>query len=177
MNEQIYYTLIIMTVIVTVSYLNKGSAKAIAFNKEQYLLRVNKLYFYIGLFTILTSFVFAIVPPLVDPPDTAMLVAIFFMLLVFGGLGIKLILLYRNHYLLFDEEFVQVRDQKGVVTSTDWDKLQTASFNTFSGYLILSTITGSKLKVHQHLVGISKFMEGLEAKKGWTSSELRFPVK
>jgi hypothetical protein len=99
------------------------------------------------------------------------------MLGIFGGLGVKLILLYLNHYLLFDDQFIQVRNAKGVVTSIDWDKLQTASFNSFSGYFVLSTKTGSKLKVHQHLVGLNKFIELLEVKKGWTYSDLKFPKK
>ncbi|GAB4092006.1 hypothetical protein [Flaviaesturariibacter terrae] len=172
----IFYVIVGVAVSASLHYLNKTSAKQPEPGDDgKYLLRMNKLYHYVGLVGIVIAFVFAVVPPIADEPDLTMLVLILLMLLLFGGLGVHSFLLYRNHFLQFDDQVIRVRNPRGAARSVDWDSLQRATFQPFSGYLVLTTTDGSKLKIHQHLVGVQRFVTLLQAKKGWTAGEMRLP--
>jgi len=165
-------------VTLSLAYLNKATAKPpIANGQGQYLLRMHKLYNYVGILAVLLACVFVIVPPLVETMDIAMAIMAIAMLLIFGGLGTLCLIYYRNHYLLFDENIIEVRNPKGQIRTISWHDIERASFNSFTGFLILTDRNGGKLKIHQHLVSLGKFVALLEDKTGWTSKDIKLPVK
>jgi hypothetical protein len=174
----IFYAAIVLTVALTLRYLHKSTSKSISTDdKGQFSIRMHKLYNIVGIISIVLCLVITIGPILAGESDIGIYIMTFFMFLLFGGLGLLCILYYRNHNVLFDTTSITVQSPFGKLKSTSWQKLAKASFNPTSGMLILTDSDGQKLKIHQHLVGLNKFIRMLEIKTGWTSKELKLPVK
>lgn len=177
LEKFIFYVLTGLCISLALSYLNKATGKKVTANQQgEYLLRMHKFYYVLGVISVIIGTVFLVVPPLVDDVDIVMLIVIFFMLLIFGGLGLLCLLYYKNHYLLFDSNRIEVRSHIGKTSSIHWDDIKRAQFNAFSGLLILTTYSGGKLKIHQHLVGLVQFVNQLEERKGWTPQDLKLPI-
>jgi hypothetical protein len=116
-------------------------------------------------------------PILTDKPDAAMFVMMFLMFLIFIGLGLLCVLFYRNHYLRFDNSTIEVRSAFAKTKIINWEEIKSVSFNPSSGLITLKNQNGQKIKVHQHLIGLGRFISYLETKTGWTAKKLKLPVK
>lgn len=166
------------TVAATLSYLNKATGKHVDSNENgEFLLRMNKLYNIVGYVGLGTGVIVTVGPFLTDKPDFAMYVMIFLMFLIFIGLGLLSVLFYRNHYLRFDNSKIEVRSPFAKTRTIKWDEMKSASFNPGSGFLTLKDKNGQKIKVHQHIVGLGRFVSYLESKTDWTAKKLKLPVK
>lgn len=157
--------------------MNRATGKIVKPNGiDQYFLRMNKFYIIAGYIAMCICLVFIIGFIIALEFELAVFVMVFFIVLILGGLGLLGVLLYRNHYLLFSSTKIEVRSVFGKTKITTWNKIKNVSFSQNSG-LITITDDGQKLKVHQHLVGLSKFVAYMEDKTEWTAERLKLPVK
>lgn len=177
-DNSIFYGLIAISVTLTLSYLSKATSKEVVSNEEgQYLLRMHKLYYIVGIIALVFGAIFVVSPLIVDHPDLTLYIIIFLMLLLFGGLGLLSVLYFRRHYVLFDDTKVEVSSPFGGTKSLLWNEIAKANFNPSSGLLTLTSKTGDKAKVHYHLVGFPRFVEQLENKTIWTAKQLKLPIQ
>lgn len=177
-DNLIFYSLVALSVTLTLSYLSKATSRDIVSNEQgQYLIRMHKLYYIVGIIALVFSVVFIVSPLIVDDPDLSLYIIIFCMLLLFGGLGILSVLYFRRHYVLFDSTKVEVSSPFGGTKNLFWSEITKAKFNPSSGLLTLTNKNGDKAKVHYHLVGFPRFVEQLEKKTSWTAKQLKLPVR
>jgi len=177
-GNSIFYGLVALAVTLTLSYLAKATSKEVVSNEQgQYLLRMHKLYYIVGIIALAFAAVFIISPLIVDDPDLGLYITIFCMLLLFGGLGLLCVLYFRRHFVLFDDTNVEVSSPFGKKKNLLWNEISRAKFNPSTGLLTLTSNTGDKVKVHYHLVGFPKFVEQFESKTTWTAKQLKLPIK
>ena len=177
LSDIISYACVALLTGIFLKYLNRATGKIVKPNGiDQYFLRMNKFYNIAGYIAMCICLVFIIGSIITLEFELAVFVMVFFIVIIFGGLGLLGVLLYRNHYLLFSSTKIEVRSVFGKTKITTWNKIQNVSFSQNSG-LITITDDGQKLKVHQHLVGLSKFVAYLEDKTEWTVERLKLPVK
>ncbi len=177
LSDIISYACVALLTGIFLKYLNRATGKIVKPNGiDQYFLRMNKFYNIAGYIAMCICLVFIIGSIITLEFELAVFVMVFFIVIIFGGLGLLGILLYRNHYLLFSSTKIEVRSVFGKTKITTWNKIQNVSFSQNSG-LITITDDGQKLKVHQHLVGLSKFVAYMEDKTEWTAERLKLPVK
>ena len=177
LSDIISYACVALLTGIFLKYLNRATGKIVKPNGiNQYFLRMNKFYNIAGYIAMCICLVFIIGSIITLEFELAVFVMVFFIVIIFGGLGLLGILLYRNHYLLFSSTKIEVRSVFGKTKITTWNKIQNVSFSQNSG-LITITDDGQKLKVHQHLVGLSKFVAYMEDKTEWTAERLKLPVK
>lgn len=173
----LFYSLTTLTVSWVLTYLNKATTKeAVANERGTFLLRMHKLYYYLGILSLLIAVVFIIVPPFVDNMDLPMISVMFIVLVIFGGIGLMCVLYFKNHYLAFNDFQVEVSNQFGKVKTVLWADFIKVKFNPTLGLLVLTSKTGEKVKIHQHLVGLTQFVKLLEAKRGWAANDIKFPI-
>ncbi len=177
LSDIISYACVALLTGIFLKYLNRATGKIVKPNGiDQYFLRMNKFYNIAGYIAMCICLVFIIGSIITLEFELAVFVMVFFIVIIFGGLGLLGVLLYRNHYLLFSSTKIEVRSVFGKTKITTWNKIQNVSFSQNSG-LITITDDGQKLKVHQHLVGLSKFVAYMEDKTEWTAERLKLPVK
>ena len=177
-DNSIFYSLVALSVTLTLIYLSKATSKEIVSNEQgQYLLRMHKFYYIVGAIGLVFGAIFIVSPLIVDDPDLTFYIIVFLMLLLFGGLGLLSVLYFRRHYVLFDETKVEVRSPFGGTKNLLWNEIAKAKFNPSSGLLTLTSKTGDRVMVHYHLVGFPRFVEQLENKTTWTAKQLKLPIR
>ena len=177
-GNSFFYAIVGMTVAATLSYLNKATGKHVDSNeKGEFLLKMHKLYKIVGYVSLVIGLIVTIGPILTDKPDAAIFIMMFLMFLIFIGLGLLCVLFYRNHYLRFDNSTIEVRSAFAKTKIINWEEIKSVSFNPSSGLITLKNQHGQKIKVHQHLIGLGRFISYLETKTDWTAKKLKLPVK
>lgn len=172
------YAIVGVTVTAALSYLNKATGKHIDSNENgEFLLRMNKLYNIVGYIGFVTGLIVTIGPLLTDKPDFVTYLLVFLTFFILVGLGLLAVLFYRNHYLRFDNSKIEVRTPFAKTRTMEWAEIKKASFNPGSGFLTLIDEHGRKIKVHQHIVGLGRFVSYLESKTDWTAKKLKLPVE
>jgi hypothetical protein len=167
-----FYAIIGFTVTAALGYLNKAMGKHIDSNiNGEFFLRMNKLYNIVGYIGLLIGLIVTIGPVLTDQLDFVMYLLIFFAFFILIGLGLLAVLFYRNHYIRFDNSKIEVRSPFAKTRIMKWDEIKKASFNPGSGFLILKDQHGQKIKIHQHIVGLGRFVSYLESKTDWTTKK------
>lgn len=157
------------------AYASSQSTKELSKNIEgKYCLRLNVSYKWIGMVSIVLGIVAFIAGLLSDEEGIFMIV--FFVLLIFGGLGIILVMWYQNHQLIFDEETISVKSWKGKTETVKWEAIDNIKFSPIMGYLRIYSKT-KKLNIHFHLVGLVGFVRMMEEKTKYTARELKLPFK
>lgn len=126
----------------------------------EYFMRLPKAYFYTGILCLLIALVM-VTGYFIPGGDTVMLIVLTLTLAFFGWGGILMLLYYKNHYLRFDNSFIEVRDYRGRIKYMTWKDIEEVKFNSVSGLLILQGKSGDKLKVSQYLVGLKIFLDHL----------------
>ena len=169
------YGLIGIVVTLFMNYLNRSANQGSIKNKfGKYELRMNRLYQIVGLISIFIAIVFLIAA--IYYQDKEIYVIGFAMVLLFGGLGIPLLLFYINHKLVFDENKITSTGWTKKETTLRWDEITKISFSPFSGKIKVQG-QNSQLNIHQHLVGLKEFVNLMESKTKWRASDLKLPIK
>jgi uncharacterized membrane protein len=177
-DKIILYAVIGIVVSTVFAFLTKGTSKSVAIDQNgHYNLRMNKLYGIMGVIGLVFGLLFLIFLPLtVGIYDRDVWVGVILMLLIFWGTGIPCLMYYRNHRITFNENSVSVVNVYGKVNEIKWSSVLDIKFKALSGLLVLST-KDEIVKVHQHLVGLSEFVELIEKKTKWTRKDLKVPLK
>lgn len=173
-----FYAIVGFAVVATLSYLNKATVKHVESNENgEFLLRINKLYAIVGYAALAMGLIVITGIILTEKLDFAMYIIVLLLFLIFIGLGSLCVLNYRNDYLRFDNSKIQVRSPFGKTKEMYWNDIKSAKFNRLSGWIILKDKDGRKIKVHQHMVGLSTFISYLESNTDCTVKKLKLPAK
>lgn len=151
-------------------YFNKPAAKRIEADWQgNFTLRMRKRYYILG--RIYVVFACAITALLVFKPPVGLftITTAAFFLLAFLGAGVLYILYYRNHWVTFDDTYIEVSNPRGNVITTTWNKIVKAKFNLLTDILTLTDEDGQKLKLAKPLTGLNTFVTLLKQKTGLTS--------
>ncbi|RYY58061.1 MAG: hypothetical protein EOO09_00380 [Chitinophagaceae bacterium] len=152
---------------VTYAYLAKQQSKAPAVEASgRTLLRMSKVYLVTFVISALIALVCLVVPPFLADVDLGLVISVLAILILFGWGAMFCFLIYRNHFVAFDETGFQVRSLFGKQEVVEWAQVSRWKFNSFSGNLVIRTADGLKVKVSQHLVGLNSFLDTFELKTG-----------
>jgi len=99
------------------------------------------------------------------------------MFILFFGIGLSCVLLYRNHYVKFNDTDIEVSSLTGKAQHTTWKEITNVAYKQNSGHLTLITGSGKKIKIHHHLIGLGRFISFLEANTPFTAAQLKMQVK
>lgn len=176
-EKVILYAIIGIAVSTGLAFLSNAKGKSVAIDESgQFNLRMSKLYGIIGVIGLVFGLLFLIFLPLTtEPNDSGIWFIVILMLLIFWGAGIPCLMYYRNHRVSFDDNSIVATNVYGKVKEIKWSDILNIKFKVLSGLLVLTT-KNEIIKVHQHLVGLSKFIELIENKTKWTRKELKIPI-
>lgn len=175
MTEKIImYGLITIVVAWAMSYLNKQNSKEVKPVEDgAYRLRMNKLYLYAGVGSMLLGlFIFLYLSLFVKD---GLGIGICF-LLGFGILGFGCALWYWNHEVIFDSQFIESTSVFNKKTKMNWDEIHKISFGLSSGIITMKDKNNVKVKAHIHLKGIKELIRMIEQKTEWTAKSLKLPI-
>ena len=175
-EKAILYAIIGIAVSTALAFLTKATGKPVETDESgKFNLRMNKLYGIMGIAGLVFGLSFLIFLPLTSPNDSGIWIAIILMLLISWGTGIPCLMYYRNHKVSFSDNSIIATNVYGKMKEIKWSDISDIRFKALSGLLVLTT-TNEQIKVHQHLVGLSKFVEYIEKKTKWTRKELKVPI-
>ena len=172
MSNTPFFDLVTLATVGTMVYLANSVSKNVQANEQgYYLLSMHKAYKLCGyasliLGIVIGSFIFF------SNHDLASYCIITALFLFFAIMGILCLKYFYNHYVLFNEEKIEVRTVGNRIHFFEWQQIQSARFNPTSGNLKLKCKDGRTFKIHQHLKGISVFLDRLKVK---TSVEVKLP--
>ncbi len=178
MTEKIIlYVIIGIAVSTALAFLTKATGKSVDIDQSgQFNLRMNKLYGIMGIIGLVFGLIFLIFIPLTaEPNESGIWMVVILMLLIFWGTGIPCLMYYQNHRVSFDDNSIVATSVYGKIREIKWTDIEDIKFKAMSGLLVLTT-KDEKVKVHQHLIGLSKFIEFVEKKTKWTHKELKVPL-
>jgi hypothetical protein len=178
MTEKIIlYSIIAVAVWTSFAFLTKATGKTVTSNESGYFnLRMNKLYGIMGIIGILFGVLILIFLPMTaEANDDGVWMGVIILLLIFWGTGIPCFMYYRNHRLTFGENSISATNVIGKVKEIKWSDISDIKFKVLSGVLVIKT-QNEQIKVHQHLVGLSKFVEFIETKTTWNRKDLKVPL-
>ncbi len=172
-GKLMYYAILVIVMNVVIRHLNKKASHIVEGNDgEMVTLVMNKYYRYFAYLGIGLAFLFIVLFALESDSTTLPIFA--FMTALFGGIGAFFFLLYKFHFVQFDDKTIRVQDWRKQSVEIYWADIQDLKFNLFTGYIKLSGLHQT-LKLHQHLVGIKSFVDQLEKQTKWTSKDLKMP--
>jgi len=171
------YSVIGVVCTLVMTYLNKqANIVASPIEGDLYKLRLNKLYWYVGICCIVLAALIFIGICLTVEFGIGWLIGLFF-LIFFGGLGSILALWYVNHKFDFDLNKIEATSFYGNKTSLKWEEIKSIKFKALSGLLIFEGNNGEKVKAHQHLVGFIELQNAIENNTAWKIRDLNLPYK
>lgn len=160
-------------------FLEKGTGKRINLDEQGlYHLKMPKFYLISGYCSVVLSL--AMLAGMFFADDSKKLQLLLFLIpafLLFAGLGILGVLLYKNHLVLFNENYIEVFNAVGKSKTTRWVDLSAAKFTYNTGMLTLKDHNQQKLSINQHLIGLGRFMQMMEVKTVWSAESLKMSVK
>ena len=168
------YALISIVVAWVMRYLNKQNSKEVKPVEDgTFKLKMNKLYFYVGVSSMLLGlFVFLYLSLFVKD---GLGIGICF-LLGFGILGFGCALWSWNHQVVFDSQFIESTTVFNKTTKMNWDEILKISFGLSSGIITMKDKNNVKVKAHIHLKGIKELTSMIEQKTEWTAKSLKLPI-
>ncbi|MGJ8661361.1 MAG: hypothetical protein ACSHXL_04940 [Bacteroidota bacterium] len=170
------YALIGVVVTLVISYLNKKvRVQVIPIEGDLFHLRLHKLYYYIGIGSVIFGCVGFILPTVLVETGDGWIVGLFFLLL-FGVLGLLCVLLYVNHSFNFNTKHLESSNILAKKKSVLWEDIESIKFNPFSGYIVFRDNKSEKVKAHVHLVGITNLLNKMEEKTQWKKKDLKLPL-
>ena len=126
-------------------------------NREMYLSRHSILYFVLGLIEIVISIFLSIKFFTVQPLEFISWFAALLLILLFLFGGIFLILMYRNHKLIFDNENIIIFDFFGNEWKSKWNEIISINTNKVSGFTKIVDCNNRKIRLHQLLTNYKHF--------------------
>tara|TARA_R110002074_G_scaffold108432_5_gene234027 strand:- start:1436 stop:1978 length:543 start_codon:yes stop_codon:yes gene_type:complete len=177
-EKVILYSIVGIAVSVALSFLTKSTGDKIDADEQgAFHLKMNKLYLIAGLGGLIMGLVFLILIPLIA--DNTTMVIVFIVLLILSiawGTGIPCLMYYKNHRLTFDDLTITVTNVYGKQKQIKWEGINNMKFSPMSGLLTITNKT-DEIKIHQHLVGLSSFIDSVEKKTNWTAEKLKLPIQ
>jgi len=154
--------------------LKKGSERKFQLNRSGYFeLRMHRMYQIFGYIS-LVIIVFFIVG-IFNETSLGIILIEFIMIILFGAMGIILLLNFRNHKVLYNHDRIIVIDRLGNRSSTYWNEITDIKFRRFSGTLKI-TNGPEKLILSKNLLGLNDFLRKLEEKTKWKAKDLKIPI-
>jgi hypothetical protein len=170
----ILYGLIGIAVSITLGFLTKATGEKIKAQSDgKVKLRINILYGIIGILSLIFCIGFIIF--FLSINDESTVIGLIIMFGIFGFPGIVCTLYYFNHNLLFDNKTITVKNMYGQTNTASWIDINYMNFNAITGLITIKT-KNRTLKVHQHLVGLSSFIEKVEKNTNWSAKSLKIPI-
>jgi hypothetical protein len=168
-EDTLLYLIIGVAVTITIAVLTKATGKKVVPDDHGlFTLKMNPLYGIIGILGLsIGLFLLLIIIMFADQNDNV---------LIFGGTGIPCLMYFRNHKISFNRKTIKATNVFGRTNQIEWADILEIKFNAFSGLLTL-TANNETIKVHQHLVGLTKFIEFMEMETKWTHKELKIPIR
>lgn len=155
-------------------YLNKGFTKQIPIHKNGSItLRMHKLYHIVGIISMGIPALMMATTFFVD--EEGVYVPLFFITLMFGGMGLMCLKYYHHHRLTFDNQRVMVTDWKGKTQIIEWNDVIEIKQSSNSECIEIYTAS-NKLSIHNHLVGLGVFVKTMEAKTEWRGEDVEQPL-
>jgi len=166
-----------LVVTFTMRYLNKKSTLNLTPNSTgEFQLRMNKLYYYLGLICISLT-IFAIVICLINIEGDDKWIAIIGFASIFGALGMICYLWYINYYVILDSKYIITNSVLNKRQEIEWDKIARVSFSNTSGLLTFYADNHMKVKVHMHIVGFNEVLNSMERNTKFRKKDLKVPNK
>jgi hypothetical protein len=174
-TDFIFYLIETILVVIILSIINKGSWKSSTPDIQgRFYLRMHKAYYYIGVVGIIFGSIFAISPFFVDDSNLSFSIFMFGIFLMFLILGVICIKYYKNHFLVFDKNGVEVQSFRGLNVYANWNELSTGKFNAISGNIVITLLNRKeKISINRHLVGLTSFFEALQINTAIDPSEIK----
>ena len=171
----IVYLIEALIIGVILAIINKGSWKSSTPDIQgRYYLTMHKSYYYIGVAGILFGSLFALSPLFVNDSDLSFSIFMFGVFLMFFILGVICVKYYKNHYLIFDKNGVEVQSFRGENVYAGWNEITAGNFNPFSGNIVFRLLNRKeRIAINSRLVGLPSFFEALEANTQINSSDLK----
>ena len=148
-----------------INFRKKRASQEVGDNvKDEIELKIGKFYQIVGYHGIVMAFIFPIGALFYQ--ETEMYIMGVTLFLLFGGLGLLLVMYYRNHRLRFDDHKIIVHSWRNKIEEITWQEIEEIKFNQTSGYLKIMGIN-KKLLIHKDLVGLHEFIQKMEEKTDW----------
>lgn len=77
----------------------------------------------------------------------------------FVATGYWTLLVYKNHYVLYDDTEIVVVGLNRKKQSFTWAEISDLTFNTWSNHYILTLKSGEKVKIYKYLKGSNDFIK------------------
>ena len=172
LDQIIFYGVLTLGISILFRWLSKASQKGIELNTQGFtFLRLHPFYRIIGYLALLMTLILSI-GILLNEEDAILIV--FLSWLVFGSLGVYLLLWYYKHEVKFDPEGLEVSSWLGKVQDLQWSEIDDIRFAPLSGQIKMKG-NGKTLKIHQHLVGLNTLLELMEEKTIFKKDQLNLP--
>jgi len=132
-------------------------------------LGINKFYLFAGIFfTIIGVSCFCL---MILNNDIKSYITAFLGLALFAGLGLPALMWYFNHKISFNDEVLEVTNSFGKTTKMKWSEITTIKYHNGIGTLQFTNSKCVKLKVHQHIKGLSNLLSMIEKKTNYSEKD------
>jgi hypothetical protein len=167
--ELIKYAVIIALVMLITYFSRKASLKnPVETQKGITIYRLPKLYGIIGLISVGIG----LIPLIVGMADFSMetLKTVIFLFLLFGGLGMLLVLMTWVHKIMISEEAIIQKNMLGKFKTVKFTEIEKIRFNIITTELIIKSSNG-KIRCHENLVGFGQLVNTLVEKTNFKREE------
>lgn len=174
MEEYLPNTIVVAVVTLALSYLGKMARKPVQPSKSgQFVLRLNKMYLYVGWLGAIIGLV-CMIGVLFSDDDAKLLLVVLFFVIFIPTSGVCM-LWYKNHITVFDQETLTVQNWLGKSKTVQWKDIQYVKFKPLSGYIRLQDDLGRKVNIHMHISGLSNLLDAIEQQTPFKRNDIGLP--
>jgi len=158
----ILYAVVLVSVGVGLAIVNKKTKEAVLPNLDGVVnLRMNRLYYYGGIFMVIIWAV--LIPYIIESglPIVNIVAAVLLISMFTLGLGLPVFFWYINHNVSYDDKTLRVQNVFKKQTEIQFNKILSKHANYFTGFLIVKT-EEKEVKIHLHLVGVNALLKRME---------------
>lgn len=159
----LFYGLITALVGIALNWANsKANVKLMSDSEGKTHLKMNKLYFFGGISSLLMWALFSIFLFSEANNDFLTFFLLFgIMTIVTLGPGIPCLLWYLNHSVYYDKDKIHVQNVYGKERTIYIKDIKSTSLNLMTGLLAVNT-DSETVKIHQHLVGVGELTKKIK---------------
>lgn len=176
MNWETVITIAASSIAASIStyYFKKGNADKVQKNLSgNYVLRLPKMYKFIGILSIFIIIFFIILALLIQ--DEVLVILTIVMLAFFGGLGVPCLLAYKNYSVELNEKTITTFNWIGKKKVLFWSEIKDIKFSPISGYIKIFGNHKDVLKINHHLNGLNLLKSKIDEKTRWNAKDLKIP--
>lgn len=170
MNIELIKYAVITTLVLLVTYFaRKASLKNPVKTQDGItIFRLPKLYGIIGLISVGIG----LIPLIAGIADFSIetIKTVAFLFLLFGGLGMLLVLMTWVHKIMINEESIIQKNILGKIKTVKFTEIEKIRFNKITNELIIKSSNG-KIRCHENLVGFSQLVRTLVEKTDFKREE------